>query len=394
MDNLSNLMRVLFIFLLFLSSFLVHSRVSFIPDPPNLNAENYLLIDHRTQRILAEKGADERIEPASITKLMTGYVVADQINKGFIGLEDDVLVSENCWKKVGSRMFIEAGKKVSVEDLLKGMVIQSGNDATCQLAEHIAGSEEGFIDLMQSYVQDLELKDTNFINSSGWPDNNHYSTARDLAKLSSRLISDYPDHYDLYKEKWFIFNGIKQRNRNSLLWQDDSIDGIKTGHTESAGYCLVSSAEREQTRLIALTFKSDNERTRITDNRRLLDYGFRYYKTRKILTSGQIVIRESVWGGEEEYLGLSVKDDIFLTQNPRDFDKINVVTHLDDYLQAPVLEGDRVGDVILELDGETLYRGDLVAGSTVLSKGIINRVWSSLQLFIYSFLMEDEEKKD
>ena len=325
---------------------------------------------------------------------MTGYIVADQINKGFIGFEDDVLVSENCWKKVGSRMFIEAGKKVSVENLLKGMVIQSGNDATCQLAEHIAGSEEGFIDLMQSYVQDLELKDTNFINSSGWPDNNHYSTARDLAKLSSRLISDYPDHYDLYKEKWFTFNGIKQRNRNSLLWQDDSIDGIKTGHTESAGYCLVSSAEREQTRLIALTFKSDNERTRITDNRRLLDYGFRYYKTRKILTSGQIVISESVWGGEEEYLGLSVKDDIFLTQNPRDFDKINVVTHLDDYLQAPVLEGDRVGDVILELDGETLYRGDLVAGSTVLSKGIINRVWSSLQLFIYSFLMEDEEKKD
>ena len=156
----------------------------------------------------------------------------------------------------------------------------------------------------------------------------------------------------------------------------------------------MTSAEREQTRLIALTFKSDNERTRITDNRRLLDYGFRYYKTRKILTSGQIVISESVWGGEEEYLGLSVKDDIFLTQNPRDFDKINVVTHLDDYLQAPVLEGDRVGDVILELDGETLYRGDLVAGSTVLSKGIINRVWSSLQLFIYSFLMEDEEKKD
>ena len=370
------------------------AKVSFIPDPPNLNASNYLLIDFRTQKVLAEKGADERIEPASITKLMTGYVIADQIDKSFISKEDTVFISENCWKKTGSRMFIEAGKEVLVSDLLKGMVIQSGNDATCALAEHVAGSEENFIDLMQLYVEELGLVSTNFVNATGWPDPNHFSTARDLSTLSSRLILDFPDHYDLYKEKWFTYNEIKQRNRNSLLWQDDTIDGIKTGHTDSAGYCLVSSAEREETRLIAVTLKSDNERTRITDNRRLLDFGFRYFQTRKILSSSQIVVEESVWGGELEKVSLASDQDIYLTQNPRDFDRVNILTKLDDYIQAPIHKGDKVGDIILELDGEELYKANLISSSTILSKGILANFWSSLQLLVYGFLMKDEISSD
>ena len=235
---------------------------SFIPKPPSINASNYILIDSTSGRILAEKNADERIEPASITKIMTGYVAADQIAKGFVSLEDQVLISENCWRKGGSKMFIREGTRVSLSDLIKGMVIQSGNDASCAIAEHVAISEEGFIDLMQLYVDELGLNNTQFKNVSGWPDPDHYSSARDLAKLTKSLIDKFPEHYSLYKERYFTFNEIKQRNRNSLLWQDESIDGVKTGHTESAGYCLVSSGVRNDTRLIAVTLKSSSEKSR------------------------------------------------------------------------------------------------------------------------------------
>tara|TARA_B110000014_G_scaffold258716_1_gene245288 strand:+ start:19601 stop:20773 length:1173 start_codon:yes stop_codon:yes gene_type:complete len=390
MINFFKFRRNFSLVILLMLSGLLNGKVSFIPDPPNLSAENFLLIDVTTQRVLAEKNADKRIEPASITKLMAGYVIADQIDKGFINEQDEVLISENCWKKTGSRMFIEAGKKVLVDDLLKGMIIQSGNDATCALAEHVAGSEENFIDLMRAYVIEMGLLETNFVNATGWPDTNHYSTARDLVKISSRLILDFPSHYALYKEKWFTYNEIKQRNRNSLLWQDDSIDGIKTGKTDSAGYCLVTSAKRGDTRIIAITIKSDNERTRTTDNRRLLDYGFRYFQTRKILSSTQPLIDETVWGGEVEKVSLFSKEDIYLTQSPRDFERINIITNLDDYIQAPIYKGDKVGSVIIELDGIELYKEDLVSNSIIDSRGFFGRVWSNLQLIVYGFLMEDE----
>ena len=265
---------------LFLSLSMI-AEESFIPDPPSVNATNYILIDSTSGRILAEKDADERIEPASITKIMTGYVAADQAEKGFVSLSDEVLISENCWRKQGSKMFIREGTRVSMSDLMKGMVIQSGNDASCAIAEHVAASEEGFVQLMNLYAREMGLDNTQFRNESGWPDPDHYSSARDLAILSTNLINKFPEHYALYKEKYFTFNEIKQRNRNSLLWQDDSIDGIKTGHTESAGYCLVSSGVRNDTRLIAVTIRSSSEKARLTDNRRLLDYGFRYFRTKK-----------------------------------------------------------------------------------------------------------------
>ena len=271
---------------------------SFIPDPPSVNATNYILMDSISGRVLAEKGADERIEPASITKIMTGYVAADQADKGFVSLSDEVLISENCWRKQGSKMFIREGTRVLLSDLMKGMAIQSGNDASCAIAEHVAASEEGFVQLMNLYAREMGLKNTQFRNESGWPDPEHFSSARDIAILSTNLINRFPDHYSLYKEKYFTFNEIKQRNRNSLLWQDDSIDGIKTGHTESAGYCLVSSGVRNDTRLISVTLRSSSEKTRLTDNRRLLDYGFRYFRTKKILTRDLSLLEEQVWGGE------------------------------------------------------------------------------------------------
>ena len=375
--------------ILFFLSLSILAEESFIPDPPSLNATNYILMDSISGRILAEKGADERIEPASITKIMTGYVAADQADKGFVSLSDEVFISENCWRKQGSKMFIREGTRVLLSDLIKGMVIQSGNDASCAIAEHVAASEEGFVQLMNLYAREMGLKNTQFRNESGWPDPEHFSSARDLAILSTNLINKFPDHYSLYKEKYFTFNEIKQRNRNSLLWQDDSIDGIKTGHTESAGYCLVSSGVRNDTRLISVTLRSSSEKARLTDNRRLLDYGFRYFRTKKILTRDLSLLKEQVWGGEEEQVNLSSGEDLYLTLSPRDFQRVEPKISLNDYLQAPISRGQVVGKIDLLLDGESLATVDAIAMEEVSSLGFFGRAWSNIKLLTYRFLIEE-----
>jgi len=376
---------------LFLMGFvgLIVAEESFIPKPPSLNATNYILIDSVSGRILAESGADERIEPASITKVMTGYVAADQIAKGFVSLEDEVFISEECWRKGGSKMFIREGTRVLLSDLIKGMVIQSGNDASCAIAEHVAVSEEGFVDLMQLYAKELGMENTQFKNVSGWPDPEHFSSARDLALLTKTLIDKFPDHYSLYKEKYFTYNEIKQRNRNSLLWQDETVDGVKTGHTESAGFCLVSSGVRNDTRLIAVTLRSSTEKARLTDNRRLLDYGFRYYRTKRVLETQSVLINEQVWGGEDEAVNLSSSEDLFLTLSPRDFPRVEPRIELNDYLQAPIAKGQVVGKVDLILDGDSLASVDLIAMQDVIALGFFGRAWSNIKLLTYQFLIEE-----
>ena len=381
-----NFIKVITLSFVSLSAF---AEESFIPDPPSVNATNYILMDSISGRVLAEKDADERIEPASITKIMTGYVAADQADKGFVSLSDEVLISENCWRKQGSKMFIREGTRVLLSDLMKGMAIQSGNDASCAIAEHVAASEEGFVQLMNLYAREMGLKNTQFRNESGWPDPEHFSSARDIAILSTNLINRFPDHYSLYKEKYFTFNEIKQRNRNSLLWQDDSIDGIKTGHTESAGYCLVSSGVRNDTRLISVTIRSSSEKTRLTDNRRLLDYGFRYFRTKKILTRDLSLLKEQVWGGEEELVNLSSGEDLYLTLSPRDFQRVEPKISLNDYLQAPISRGQVVGKIDLFLDGESLATVDAVAMEEISSLGFFGRAWSNIKLLTYRFLIEE-----
>ena len=382
--------KVFYFFFSLALPFLLSGNESFIPDPPSISSSNYILIDANTNRVLAEMNPDEEIEPASITKIMTGYVVSDQIQDGFITLDDEVLISENCWRKKGSRMFIEEGSRVVLLDLIKGMVIQSGNDATCAIAEHVAGSEDNFVDLMTRYAEKMALDNTSFINPSGWPDADHYSSAKDIAKLSTLLIKDFPDHYSLYKEKWFTYNNIRQRNRNALLWQDDSIDGLKTGHTESAGFCLVSSGTREQTRLIAVTLKSKSEKTRLTDNRRLLDYGFRYFRTKKLVTEGQNIKEEQVWGGEFEKVAIAPIQDFYLTLPLRDFKKIESFVSLEDYLQAPISKNQIVGKMLFKLGEEEVGSVDLVAVKEVKSQGVFGRAWSNIKLLVYRFLMEEE----
>ena len=385
-----NMKRIFELVLLLSFSLVLVSEQSFIPDPPKIGAKNFILIDSITGKVLAQQSPDGKVEPASITKIMTGYVVADQIKQGFISENDEVLISENCWRKGGSRMFIEAGKRVLVSDLIKGMVVQSGNDASCALAEHVAVSEEGFVDLMSRYIYDMGLKNTNFINVTGWPDENHYSSARDIAILSKRLIEDFPAHYDIYKEKFFTFNDIKQRNRNSLLWQDETIDGLKTGHTESAGYCLVSSGVRNETRLIAVTLGSSSEKQRIVDNRRLLDYGFRYFRTKKVLSAMEILAEEQVWGGEKESLSLLSSQDIYFTLPLRDFQNIKSNIVLDDYLQAPIAKDQKVGKLEFSLNNKVIKSIDIVSSEEVDSLGVFGQAWSNIKLFVYQFLMEED----
>ncbi|MEC7917802.1 MAG: D-alanyl-D-alanine carboxypeptidase family protein [Pseudomonadota bacterium] len=382
--------RIFELVLLLSFSLVLVSEQSFIPDPPKIGAKNFILIDSITGKVLAQQSPDGKVEPASITKIMTGYVVADQIKQGFISENDEVLISENCWRKGGSRMFIEAGKRVLVSDLIKGMVVQSGNDASCALAEHVAVSEEGFVDLMSRYIYDMGLKNTNFVNVTGWPDENHYSSARDIAILSKRLIEDFPAHYDIYKEKFFTFNDIKQRNRNSLLWQDETIDGLKTGHTESAGYCLVSSGVRNETRLIAVTLGSSSEKQRIVDNRRLLDYGFRYFRTKKVLSSMELLAEEQVWGGEKESLSLLSSQDVYFTLPLRDFQNIKSNIVLDDYLQAPIAKDQKVGKLEFSLNNKVIKSIDIVSSEEVDSLGVFGQAWSNIKLFVYQFLMEED----
>ena len=374
---------------LFLSYFLTGNE-SFIPDPPSISSSNYILIDSTTNRILAQKNPDERIEPASITKIMTGYVVSDQVEEGFINLQDEVFISENCWRKEGSKMWIREGTTVSLLDLIKGMVIQSGNDASCAIAEHVAGSEENFVELMMKYVKRMGLSNTNFVNATGWPEENHYSSARDIAKLSSLLIKDFPEHYSLYKEKSFTYNNIPQRNRNALLWQDDSIDGIKTGHTESAGFCLVSSGKRDDTRLISVTIKSNSEKTRLTDTRRLLDYGFRYFRTKKLVSKGQKLKEEQVWGGESDSVFIAPSRDFYLTLPLRDFKKIEPLIVLNDYLKAPLSEGQVVGKMLFKLGAEDVGSIDLIALEEIKGMGIFGKAWSNIKLLVYRFLVEED----
>jgi len=387
---LKKLFYYLFVIILANIPFLLFSQ-SFIPDPPSLNAASYILIEATTGKVIAEQDSDLETEPASLTKIMTGYVVADQLSKGFIDNDDEVFISVNCWKKSGSKMYVREGTYVLFSDLVKGMVVQSGNDASCAIAEHIAGSEEGFVKLMMKYSNEMGLRDTNFVNPHGWPDKNHYSSARDLATLSQKLISDFPDHYSMYKEKWFTYSDIKQRNRNSLLWQDETVDGIKTGHTDNAGYCLVASAKKNDTRLIAVTLNSSSERTRITDNRRLLDYGFRYFITKIVVHAGEKLTEKEVWGGQVDKVSLASATSLYLTLSPKDFKEVETFISLDNYLQAPLVEGQMVGKITLEIQGKEIAEAQLVTTQNINAQGLFGRTWANIKLLVYRFLMEDDK---
>jgi D-alanyl-D-alanine carboxypeptidase (penicillin-binding protein 5/6) len=352
-----------------------------MPAPPTLSASGYLLSDYYSGRILAAKDPDQRLEPASLTKIMTAYVVFNELKQGNLHLDDEVLVSEKAWRTPGSRMFIEVGKRVKVEDLIKGMIIQSGNDACVALAEHIAGSEATFAEVMNNHARRLGMTNTHFVNSTGLPHENHYTTPADIAKVSAATIRDFPEYYGLYKEKEFFFNDIKQHNRNRLLWRDESVDGIKTGHTETAGYCLAASAKRDNMRLITVVMGTKSEEARAKASQALLNYGFRFYETHQLYGDGEVVNQARLWKGAKDELKLGVKNGLTVTIPRNQYKNLDAQMSIDPQIMAPISEGTVVGHVIVKLNGEEVANEPLIALETIDEGGLWQQLRDSVLLW-------------
>ncbi len=350
------------------------------PAPPEIGARAYLLQDFNSGQLLAEKKIHERMEPASLTKLMTAYIVFSELESNNIKLDDMVLISEAAWKMTGSRMFIEVNKRVSVEDLLQGMIIQSGNDASVALAEHVAGSEDAFASLMNSYAINLGMSATNFINSTGMPDSEHYTTVNDLAILTRALIKNFPQYYKWYSVREFTFNGITQPNRNKLLWRDKSVDGVKTGHTKSAGYCLIASAKRDDMRLISVVLGTKSENARAQESQKLLNYGFRFYETRRLYAANEALTTTRIWKGEVEQLPLGLTEDLFVTVPRGQFDNLDKRMDINALIMAPAAKGHQYGTVEISLEGGDIAIRPLVALRDLAEGDLGQRLMDEVQL--------------
>ncbi len=346
---------------------------------PEVKADSYLLVDFHSGVQLAEKNPDKRIEPASITKLMTAYVIYKELEKGKISLDDKVLISEKAWKMEGSRMFIEAGKKVPLNRMIKGLIVQSGNDAAVALAEHISGNEDSFVEKMNQTAKEMGLNSTNFTNPTGWPDPNHYTTARDIVNLTRHVIREFPEQYKLHSIKEYSYNGIKQYNRNKLLWRDPTVDGVKTGHTESAGYCLVASAARNDMRLISVILGAENEKARADYSQELLEFGFRLYETHKLYDKGSVLADARVWKGNKSTVPAGIMEDFYVTIEKGHYNQLKGLMELDGSLDAPIKRGDVVGTAIIK-DGDAIVNQvPLLALDAVDPGGFWSKVTDSVK---------------
>ena len=357
------------------------SQSVLIPSPPQIAGSSYVLMDPKSGRIIMEENSHERLPPASLTKMMTAYIVERELDEGRIAMSDMVPISVNAWKTEGSRTFVREGTQVSVEDLLRGVIIQSGNDASVALAEFVAGSEGAFVEIMNQQAQLLGMKDTNFVNATGLPSPEHFSTAYDLAMLARAIINDYPENYPLYAEKHFTYNNIRQPNRNSLLWRDDSVDGLKTGHTEEAGYCLVASAKRNDTRFIAVVMGTNSSEARAQEIQKMLNYGFRYYESERLFRSGQELIEARVWGGQADQLSVGMTEDVYVTIPRGSRNDLESTVDLDSVIKAPIKVGDELGRVKVSYDGEVLVDQPVLALTEVPEGGFFKRIWDAIKLF-------------
>ena len=358
-----------------------------VPSPPQIEATAYILVDATSGAVLAEHNADMPLPPASLTKMMTAYVLASEVEAGRVSPDDMVVVSENAWSQNpvfagSSLMWIEPGKDVSIQDLERGIVISSGNDATVAVAEHLAGSEAVFSEMMNTQAQALGMKDSYFVNSHGLPDPNHVVTARDLATLAAAMIRDFPGHYAIYKEPEFTYNNIRQYNRNSLLGEDPSVDGLKTGHTKEAGYCLVASAKRGGMRLISVVMGTKSTKARKNETRSLLNYGFRFFETVEVFGPRQELENPRIWKGQQDTIEVGLIDETVLTL-PRGKSK-NLVTTVtvQPQLVAPLAVGDPVGTVTLSIEGHTVFEAPVVALVAVEPGGFFSRLWDSVLMWV------------
>lgn len=358
-----------------------------IPAAPELAAKAWLLMDTKTGEVLAEHNADEILPPASLTKMMTSYIASEEVMRGRLKEDDLVRVSENAWikggtKSGGSTMFLPPNKDATVIDLIRGVIIQSGNDAAIALAEHIAGDESAFADIMNQQAALMGMKNTYFANSTGLPDPSHMTTARDLALLATAVIEDHPEHYSIYAEKEFEYNGISQPNRNQLLWRDSSIDGLKTGHTEEAGYCLVASGVRNGMRLVSVVMGTRSSQSRATESQKLLSWGFRYYMTHKLYDAEDVLATEQVWKGQSDSVELGVSDEIYLTIPRGAEDLLEANLSIESVLKAPLELGQQVGSLSISYQGEQIIDTPLVVKDQVEAAGFFSRLWDGIKLFI------------
>jgi len=372
---------------LFLSALLVAAPAAWaqqaLPAPPQLAAKSYVLMDAASGQVLVENNGDERLPPASLTKLMTAYIATLEINRGQIKESDMVTVSENAWRTGGSRMFIKVGSQVSVSDLLHGIIIQSGNDASVALAEHIAGSEDAFADMMNTQAQKLGMTNTHFMNPTGLPHDEHYSSAHDMAILANAIVHEDAGHYAIYSQKEFLWNNIKQPNRNLLLWRDKTVDGLKTGHTEAAGYCMVASAVRDGQRLIAVVFGTDSEQARAAETQKLLTYGFRFFESRTFYQKGAELTKAPVWKGDAREVSAGLADDLTLTLPRGQMNQLQASMVVEPQLMAPIAQGQVIGKVEVKLGDKVVHSADLVALQPVEEGGLFRRIWDSIRLFFY-----------
>ena len=355
--------------------------VSLVPGAPDVDANSYLLVDFQSGEELVALNPGMRVEPASITKLMTAYILYRELAKGTIQMDEEVLISRKAWEMKGSRMFVEVGKKINLEKLLRGLIIQSGNDAAVALAEHVAGSEEAFVQRMNKTAQELGMKDTMYQNVTGWPAENHYTTARDIVLLTRALITQFPERYKLYAEKEFTYNNIKQHNRNKLLWRDASVDGVKTGHTESAGFCLVASAVRDNMRLISVLLGASSEGSRTESSQKVLEFGFRTFETHKLYRGGDALAEVRVWQGDKEKAAAGVIDDLYVSMGKGRYDQLKGVVQFDKSIDAPIRRGDVVGKIVLSDQGKVLKEVPLQSLEDIGEGGLWRKISDSVQKF-------------
>ncbi len=356
-----------------------------IPAPPQLPAKAYILIDANSGVVLAEKEADQQVHPASLTKLMTSYVASHELASGDLKYADMVTVSLNAWSaklRDSSLMFIEVGKQVSVEDLLKGIIISSGNDASVALAEHIAGTVDAFAEMMNTEAKRIGMANSHFVNPHGLDDPSHLTTARDLATLASHIIKDYPEDYAHYKVQEFTFNGIRQYNRNGLLRKPESgVDGLKTGHTDEAGYCLVASAEREGMRLISVVLGANSISEREAQTMALLNYGFRYYQTQKMNGANEVFTTARVWGGKQDQVQIGIQKELYMTVPRKKGVEIQRQLKIPTVIKAPLQVGQQIGVLEIKAEDKVLKTEPVVALNAVEEAGFFGRMWDAIVLF-------------
>jgi serine-type D-Ala-D-Ala carboxypeptidase (penicillin-binding protein 5/6) len=376
--------RTIFLFFigfLLISATTVSAQVTPTPAPPVIGAKSYLVVDANSGYELASLNPDQRLAPASLTKLMSAYAIFRALQEEQVRLDDKVTVSEKAWRTPGSRMFIEVGSRVSVRDLLMGMIVQSGNDASVALAEHVAGTESVFAEVMNQYAVALGMHSSNFRNATGLPDENHYSTARDLATLARAIVNEFPDYYKWYSVKEFTYGDIKQSNRNSLLWRDSSVDGMKTGHTDDAGYCLVSSARREGMRIVSVVLGTASAKARIDGSQALLNYGFRFFETRLLYAAGEKVTAARIWKGQDESTNLGLPENLYITIPRGSFEKVESVVNMPAILLAPVALGQPVAELQVSLNGTDLVKEPLRALQENPDGSLWQRTRDSVQLW-------------